>query len=332
MTLTSVMMFGGPGSTNDPKTLKIAMLTIFYPLAIGLGLYLTKFSLWGIPPKWTLIATIIAPIAAVFLFDYPRKLMNANAGIPNDGYFKNETEVFYSGRRISADSKSFQVIENMGDPRTRLNPIYAKDQSLVFLNGKPIPNADPSSFSIIGPGWAYAKDARGVYFEGKPIAGIDFAKFAKVPPEVENDQFYTDGTSLIYFGKIVGKIDAATVISLGNSYVKDHTQVFYLGNMLPGADPESFGIIEGAYSRDKSRVYFWTTVVPNAHPDSFQVLERSYAKDDQRVYYSKGIRQIDVVEGADAATFQVTLYDGKRRSEAFDSRNYFMNGKIISKK
>ncbi|MFN9066191.1 MAG: hypothetical protein ACK5V3_03110, partial [Bdellovibrionales bacterium] len=51
--LTSVMMFGAPGSTNDAKNLKLVILVIFYPAAIGLALYLFKFVLWGIPPKWT---------------------------------------------------------------------------------------------------------------------------------------------------------------------------------------------------------------------------------------------------------------------------------------
>jgi hypothetical protein len=330
VTLTSVMLFGGPGAVNDAKTLRLAILVIFYPVVIGVGLYLFKFSLWGIPPKWTLIATIVAPIVALLMLDYPRMLMNANAGIPNSGYFKNETQVYHSGTKIDADPKSFQVIEEKGDPNFRLSPVYGKDQTRVFLNGKPIDGADPTTFDILGSDWRYAKDARNIYFEGKPIVGVDLTKFAKVQPEVENDQSYTDGSSLIYWGRIVGKVDGETVRSIGPSYVKDRTQVFYLGKPIPGADPATFEIISDSYSRDKARVYFWTTEIPGARPETFQALDRSYAKDDQRVYHHKNIHQIDVVEGADAANFKVTMYDDKRGSEAFDGKNYFMDGKKLS--
>ena len=329
--LTSVMMFGGPGSTNDAKNLKFAILLILYPAVFGVGLYLFNFSLWGIPPKWTLITTLIAPILAILLFGYPKMLINAKAGIPNDRYFKSESQVYYYGNKMKADPATFEIIEETNaDPLARTNNLYAKDKNQVFLKGKPIPSADPKTFHLIGSGWRYAKDARHVFFEGKVIAGVDHTRFAKVQPVVENDQSYTDGNSLVYWGAVVGKVDGATVQSIGPSYVKDRTQVFYLGKQILGADPVTFAVINaGPFSRDKSQVYHGTTVLPQARPETFQVLERSYAKDDQHVFYVESENQVKIIEGADPQGFKVTQFDSKRGSDAFDGKNYFLNGKLL---
>lgn len=327
-------MFGAPGSTNDAKNLKLVILVIFYPAAIGLALYLFKFVLWGIPPKWTLLATIVAPIVAVMAFGYPQMLMNANAGIPNNRYFNNNSQVFFRGKRIKADPVTFQTIkEKTPDPSYPLNDIYAVDQNQVFINGKPIPNADPKSFQIIGSDWRYTKDANHIYFEGKSIQGIDHNKFGKVQPVVENDQSYTDGVSLVYWGAIVGKIDASSIRSMGPSYVKDRNQVFYLGRKISNADPESFEVLNGGpFSRDKFRVYYSTDTVPGAHPETFQVLERSYSKDAQNVYYLENGNQVKIIDNADPVSFKVTPYDSIRKSDAYDGKNYFINGKLVEKK
>lgn len=159
-------------------------------------------------------------------------------------------------------------------------------------------------------------------FRLNPVYGNDQS-------EVENEQSYNDGASLICWGKIVAKVDGETVRTVGSSYVKDRTQAFHLGKQIPAADPATFEIISDSYSRDKARAYFWMTEIPGARPETFQVLDRSYGKDDQRVYHHKDIDQIDVVEGADAANFKVPLYDEKRGSEAYDGKNYFMSGKMF---
>ncbi len=332
--LTSVMMFGGPNAGNDPKLLRMAIAVILYPAVIGLALYFFKFSLWGIAPKWLLIATIAVPIVGVFVLDYPRMLMNANAGIPNSGYFKNETSVYHDGQKIAADPGTFQVLDIESTRKSQNQAYYAKDASHVFLHGKLIKGADPSSFEILSSSnWNYSQDSKNVFYDGKLIEGIDRASFSKVPRGVDDEQYFTDGVSLVYFGKVIGKTDRESIESLGNSYAKDRTQVFYMDKPIENADPASFKIIDqSSYSSDKSRVYFWHIVVPQAKPEHFQVLERGYSKDDNRVYHQHSIEKIDIVEGAIAADFKVTLYDEQRGSEAFDGRTYFMNGKPVPSK
>lgn len=330
--LTSVMLFGGPGSGNDPKVLRMVILVIFYPALIGAGMYFFKQSLWGIPPKWVLIATVASPIVAVFVLGYPRMLMNATAGIPNQGYFKNETAVYHRGRKIEADPKTFQIVDEADVLHKFANAMYARDKDSVFLEGRKIAGADPNTFQII-EAWRYARDAKNVYFEGKRVENIDPAKFELIPMEGLGERNYTDGTHLIHWGKVVGKIDAASVKSLGNSYVKDRSQVFYMGELIPGADPDTFNVInETSFSRDAKRVYFWQVAVPNANPKTFEILERGYAKDDQRVYHHRSIKKIDIVDGADAQNFKVTNFDDAHGSEAFDGKSYFMDGKKVAPK
>lgn len=112
---------------------------------------------------------------------------------------------------------------------------------------------------------------------------------------------------------------------------------------ISGADPSSFEVIQPSehvpawraevFAFDSRAVYFLGKVIPNADPASYVLLSTAYAKDKNHVWLGTS-----VIQGADAATFQVLNYSSGcslRQNpycppDAKDSRQSYVSGKVLT--
>lgn len=115
---------------------------------------------------------------------------------------------------------------------------------------------------------------------------------------------------------------------VGRNYVADDQNAVFYNQPLAGVDVKTLRAHPDneSVAMDKALVYYEGIVVPEADPATFKPLERSYAKDARRVYHFSQ-KKMTVVEGADAPTFEVTLYDSATGTEAKDKAARYMDGR-----
>jgi hypothetical protein len=327
----SVMMFDAPGSTEEIGNIVFALAVVFYPVLIGLGVFLFNFPLWKIPPKYVLAATLVVPALGAFLFGYPHMLKTRLAGLPTRGYFVKEAKVYHAGRRVEADAATFKPFsEEEGLGRSD----YARDNQKVFVRGKPIPGADPATFHFLGESHRYQADKDRVYHEGKVLDGADVATFAMMrTPDNKPTEFYRDRRNVYFIGRALPLVKGAEARLVGLNHVADGQNAVYYNQPLAGADVNTLRVHpeDESIAMDRATVYYEGVPVPRADPATFQPLERSYAKDARRVYFLRRPAPW-VIDGADAASFAVTMYDPATKSEAKDKMGYYLTGKRVRTK
>jgi hypothetical protein len=178
---------------------------------------------------------------------------------------------------------------------------YARDKSNVYFDGRPIPNADATSFELLDrPG--FFKDRHHVYQLDRPISD-DPAHFELLDGDLAKDStavYWSDGSVL--------SNDPTHFVILSNQdhylFTKDGTTVHANGNPIAGADPATFRVLQGAYGRDDERVFYFSDQIADAAVESFRALEGPYASDVARVYWMG-----KTIEGADPNTFRVLNAD-----------------------
>lgn len=323
---TSVMMFDAPGSTEKIGNIVFVLGLTFYPVLIGVGVYLFKFPLWGIPPKYVLAATVVVPILGAFLFGYPQMLKTRLAGLPTRGYFVKESKVYYAGRRIEADPATFAPF-NEEDGIGRSD--YARDREKVFARGKTILGADPATFKFVGQSHFYQKDNNRVYYNGRVLESADPGTFETLKTaDGKPTEFYRDRTAVYFGDRPMPLLKGATARLVGRNVVADDQNAVFYNQPLEGVDVKTLRAHPDSESvaLDKVSVFYEGIRVPGADPTTFKPLERSYAKDARRVYHFSQ-KKISVVEGADAPTFEVTSYDSATGTEAKDKSARYMEGR-----
>lgn len=169
--MTSVMLFAAPGSTDNARLLLIAMGAMLYPALITGVLHIFKFHLWGLPSNWVFLGSLLICLGGIALFGYPRLYLNTVRGISNNGYTVKESKVYFAGKAMKADAKSFQIVGGNF-------PYYAKDESQVYHESKPIPGVSPAQFRLL-------------------------TRSESLPEGIAADADATDGTSYFRFGKIL---------------------------------------------------------------------------------------------------------------------------------
>lgn len=323
---TSVMMFDAPGSTEKVGNIVFVLGLTFYPVLIGLGVFLFNFPLWRIPPKYVFAATIVIPLLGAFLFGYPQMLKTRLAGLPTRGYFVKESKVYYSGRRIEADPGTFAPFSD-DDGIGRSD--YARDREKVFARGKALPGADPATFKFAGQSHFYQADKNRVYYNGKVLESADPGTFEMLKTaDGGPTAFYRDRAAVYFDGRPLPLLKGASARLVGRNYVADDQNAVYYYQPLMGVDVKTLRAHSEneSVAMDKASVFYEGRLVPEADPATFKPLERSYAKDARRVYHFSQ-KKMTVVEGADAPTFEVTLYDSATGSEAKDKLARFMDGR-----
>lgn len=202
-----------------------------------------------------------------------------------------------------ADVASFEV----------LDPTYAKDSSRVYVDGAPLPDADPKTFALLDePG--FAAD-RGHVWAHRTLRSEDPEHFEFLPANLTRDRthvYWSDGSVLSddteHF-EIVSNVDYYT-------FTKDATTVHVNGNPIAGADPVTFRVLEGAYARDADGAFYFSDPMPDADADSLEVLEGPYARDVRNAYWMG-----KTIPGADASSF--TVLNGDFECTADTERAYY---------
>ncbi len=147
----------------------------------------------------------------------------ANFEIIDGTTVRDSRHIYWAGRSISDDPSHFVSIGTFD------NYIYLKDSQIVFVNGNPIPNADPTSFQVIAA--AYSRDAVGVFYFNEPISDVDPATFAIVE----------------------------------SPYARDAQSVFWMGKSIPNADPKTFRVLNKNFecSTDAAHAYYRNNIIQN---------------------------------------------------------------------
>lgn len=179
-----------------------------------------------------------------------------------------------------ADSASFTPIQYSGKTKlASLLSLYLKDKNHVYyaysrcdgcarvvFSVKSISNADPSTFTNLGGG--FAKDKYNIWFQGKVVEGADVSTFTvDISDDSYLHKYYNawDKNSLYDGPPTIGDViiyknaDKDTFVSpslrWGSSYVKDKNHVWYRGILIPNADTASFVVDYYDSGHDKNHIY-----------------------------------------------------------------------------
>lgn len=189
-----------------------------------------------------------------------------------------------------------------------LDRTYAKDAARVYLDGRPLADADPATFVLLDrPN--LAKDARHVYARDRVVSD-DPEHYELLDANLAKDSshvYWSDGSVLsedpAHF-EIVSNRDYYT-------YTRDATTAHVNGAPIVGADPTSFRVLAGGYSRDDAGAFYFTDAMPDANAADLEVLEASYARDRAHAYWMG-----KAIPGADAASFVVLNADFECTADA----------------
>ncbi len=130
---------------------------------------------------------------------------------------------------------------------------YSRDKNHVFYEGKII-EADPKTFTInakwktekmsnqIRGKTSYKKDSYNVYHKGKKLPVSDISNF-KIIDLCHSYKCATDGMVVFKDGEIVQNLNYKKIQSLHScGYAKDNINVYHSTNIIPGADANTFTV------------------------------------------------------------------------------------------
>src|SRR5688572_17058880 len=215
--------------------------------------------------------------------------------LSDSGYYIRITKVYYyPGFGLSepfeieeADISTFEILDDYRG--------YAKDKNYVYLDGIPIPGADPATFELLED--PYSRDKSHVYLQDM-ILSNDPANFEFLPHGLMRDSQH-----VYWSDKIISDDPSNFVIidDLGTTiYWKDSKNIFFDGSPIETANMDTFEIIDDTYSHDDIHVFYRTSIISQADMASFQVIESPYTKDDSSVFFMEHI-----LPNADPQTFQI---------------------------
>ncbi len=167
-----------------------------------------------------------------------------------------------------ADTASFKTLD-----RT-----FAKDASTVYVDGRPLTDADPASFVLLDRP-DFAKDGDHVYQRDK-VFSDDPAHFQLL------------GGNLAKDGGAVYWLDGRV---LKGGYARDDSGIFYFTDRVVDADAPSFEVLDGSFARDARHAYWMGRPIPEADGSSFRVLNTNFecTADRTHPYYQDKV----VVDG-----------------------------------
>ena len=210
------------------------------------------------------------------------------------GYHVRGDKVYYlaafpgkASEMAGVDAGSFKAFDTT----------YAKDRARAYFDGRPIPDADATSFDVLDRS-GFAKDRNHVYQLDRPISD-DPGHFELLDGGLSKDSaavYWTDG------GVLSDDPAHFAIVSNSDHYLfrKDIRTVHTNGNPIRDADPATFRVLQGAYAQDARRIFYFTDAITDADAASFRALDGPYAADARRVYWMG-----KVIDGADPVTFRV---------------------------
>ncbi|MEY4580176.1 MAG: hypothetical protein RL701_4879 [Pseudomonadota bacterium] len=329
---TSAMAFGSPGAENNLNGVLFIISCLFYPVIFGVLFCVCGWKFLWLSPIAFLSACVVIPVIGNLMFGYPALAFKLLRGDYSSGYTVTSEAVHLYGNPLAgADPKTFAVYRER-------HTDYAHDLNHVFFHSQIVQAADPSTFECITPGseFPHWKDRHAVYINGERVQGADPATFRALP----DMPFGCDRTRGYYYEKAIDGVDVASFEPVAGTdsreYARDKQRVYWRQHaVFPGVDVSSIKFLaDGAFAKDTKRVYGTprgeaprTNAISGADPSTFVALKRRYGKDLHRVYFQNDTTgEVQIVEGADADSFEVLAYDSERESDARDARGYFTGG------
>jgi hypothetical protein len=170
-----------------------------------------------------------------------------------------------------ADGLTFEYVGRQGDCGKYCESSYFKDKNYVFLGFTASTTIDVHSFEYIDSN--VAKDNKYVYLSGRVLNNAIPSSFVRIP----NSSYYKDAKSVWYGDKNIKTADPVTFEVIGlTDYAKDKNYVFWTNEVIPTADKETFEVVasepadigSNSYyiSKDKNYVYRDNKIVVGANP------------------------------------------------------------------
>jgi hypothetical protein len=214
------------------------------------------------------------------------------------GYYVRGDTVYYLN---AFPGDAFKVAHADATTFTILDATYAKDKGAVYLDGVPLAQADPTSFTLLEEP-DYSRDAGHVFLRDRVLTE-DVTGFAFLGGGLTKDGahvYWSDGSVLSE------DPEHFEIVSDADHYLftKDSSAVTVNGNPIKGADPATFAVTGGGYAHDAEASYYFTDPIDGADATTFAVLAGPYARDAQHAYWMG-----KVVPGADPASFVVLNAD-----------------------
>jgi hypothetical protein len=254
------------------------------------------------------------------LYETPYYCVIANADADtfkplNNYYAKDKNKIYHFARPISADVRSFRIIENN----------FAVDDKGIWYNGYFCSEAERDHFEVIqchteGP--CFAKDRQHVY------SAISDAKIGK----------FKGYSSLLRAQK---NSDPKSFKIINNIWAKDANNVYCRGRIWKGIDAATFEYLftdsdftPRSYAKCKNGLYDANgrRKIKGVDGSSFVMLNQCWGKDRNVVFNFKSER---VYKSIDAASFDILkdsakAYD-KRYEYDFDEFGYLIKRKLTAR-
>jgi hypothetical protein len=191
--------------------------------------------------------------------------------IINDKYAKDNKNVYIRSQIVSgADPDTFEV----------LSWRYSRDKNFGYHYGEKLLDSHGNSFEVISDktmGWNdyYAKDDQSVYMLGKRIEGADPSSFKILWYVYSQDNY-----DIYYYENALGAdLDTFEFLE-GRTYIKDKNAVFFEGERILNADIESFQVLDYPYAIDKNMVYKYGKKMPWIDRSAVEIVEGKFTLPD----------------------------------------------------
>jgi hypothetical protein len=171
----------------------------------------------------------------------------------NKVYFENWNEGTGQNTDLmkDADAQTFQPI----DFDCECSFCFGRDKLRLYIDGKPMPGIDPTTFNFIGNYIFRDKDS--AYFFGFYNDIMDCAIKGVDPIEIELIQYpWSKAGKLLIYGKDTLSIpDIETFTPIDSDWGKTKKHLIYQNELVENGDPETFMIISNALAKDKNNTY-----------------------------------------------------------------------------
>ncbi|MGH3643213.1 MAG: DKNYY domain-containing protein [Mycobacterium sp.] len=173
-------------------------------------------------------------------------------------FARDRDHVYQRDRVLSDDPAHFEL----------LGGNLAKDGKAVYWSDGSVLSKDPAHFGIVSDTdhYLFTKDGRTVHVNGVPIADADPATFS-----VLERGYARDDGGIFYFADRIPDADATSFEVLEGSFARDARRAYWMGKRIPAADGASFRVLNANFecAADRARAYFRNEVVAGADPRSF---------------------------------------------------------------
>lgn len=192
-----------------------------------------------------------------------------------DHYFARDSRhVYLYGNIFSDDPVNFENVDGN---------IY-RDSQHIYWSTVPISD-DPSNLVILdgSDSYTYFKDSTTIFIQGNPIQDADPATFSII-----EDAYSRDASHIFYFDQTISEADSESFEIIASPYARDAEHVYFMESRIPDADPDTFQILNLDFqcSADATHAYYQGVLIPGFDPASIPSDNTVTNCDQNGIYFS----------------------------------------------